>query len=105
MKERTVTCIECRAILPRDHVRLTERAAMCQTCYVEVEALWLDEFLISAPWQSQASYVPHPRELRERIEAVRARIGDEPRTASPTCTVYEKMRTAMRVQAKALRTI
>jgi len=100
-----MTCIECHAILPHDHVRLTERAAMCCQCYQDIEALWRDEYLANSRWTSAASYIPHPRELRERIEAVRARIGDEPRTASPTCTVYEKTRTGLKVQAKALRTI
>lgn len=100
-----MTCIECNQLLPRDHIRLTEQAAMCQRCYAWVEQAWLDEYLGSITPQGVPSYCPHPRELRERIEALRARIGDEPHDAKATNTVYERMRTTLKCERKPARTI
>jgi hypothetical protein len=77
-------CIECRRqIDAADTVRLTARSVMCQNCYAEAMAAWHAEVNQAGRWKSAPSYCPGPKELQERIEAIRDKVGSLPNRREP----------------------
>lgn len=72
-----------------DCVVLSEYVTVCRGCYQEMCDAWADE--MSAKYSNPAGYCPTPRELHQRIAAMRRQIGNKPREVTAT-TINEPFR-------------
>lgn len=72
-----------------DCVMLSEYVTICRGCYNEAAEAWQEE--VAACYNGPQRYVPGPRELYQRVAAMRRQIGNKPREVQPT-TINEPFR-------------